>query len=63
MEQWQTDIRAQEQGKDAMRDHFRISDQLEASVGRGAGFHDSLPVRGHVLVELFGPDGELKDQP
>ena len=44
-----------------MRDHFQISDQLETSVGRGGSFHEALPVRGHVHIELYGPDGELKE--
>ena len=43
-----------------MHDSLGFHDALEVSVGRGGSFGESLPVRGHVLVELFGPDGELK---
>ena len=43
-----------------MHDSLGFHDALEVSVGRGGSLGESLPVRGHVLVELFGPDGELK---
>ena len=44
-----------------MRDLMRVDDQIEVSMGRGAPLADGLPVRGHVLIELYGPDGELKE--
>ena len=44
-----------------MKDSLGVEDSLAASVGRGAPLHDGLPVRGRVLVELYGPDGELKE--
>lgn len=43
-----------------MDDSFQFDDRLEVSVGRGASLDEPLKLRGHVLVELFGPDGELK---
>ena len=44
-----------------MHDRFQISDSIEPSVGRGAPLSDGLPVRGHVLVEVYGPDGLLRE--
>ena len=44
-----------------MDDSFTFDDRLEVSVGRGASLGEPLPVRGHVLVELYGPDGDLKE--
>ena len=44
-----------------MHDGFQISDSIEPSVGRGAPLSDGLPVRGHVLLEVYGPDGLLKE--
>ena len=44
-----------------MNDSLSFSDSVEVSAGRGAALHDRLPVRGHVLLELYGPDGRLKE--
>ena len=44
-----------------MNDSLSFSDSVEVSAGRGAPLHDALPVRGHVLLELYGPDGRLKE--
>lgn len=44
-----------------MRDTMGVADAIETSVGRGRGLDEVMGVRGHVLVEVFGPDGELKD--
>ena len=44
-----------------MNDSLSFSDSVEVSAGRGAPLHDRLPVRGHVLLELYGPDGRLKE--
>ena len=38
-----------------------VSDSIDISVGRGRPLADALPVIGHVRVEVFGPDGALKD--
>ena len=38
-----------------------VSDSIIVSAGRNRGVEDFAPVRGHVRVEVFGPDGELKD--
>jgi hypothetical protein len=43
-----------------MIERLSFEDRMEVSVGRGAPLHDQLPIRGHVLVELYGPDGQLK---
>lgn len=43
-----------------MRDSVGVSDAVQASVGRGAHVPDLVAIRGHVLVELFGPDGRVK---
>ena len=39
-----------------------IPNATEVSLGRGAGLEDGLPVRGRVTLELYGPDGELKER-
>jgi len=44
-----------------IQDKLGLSDEISISLGRGAEIEDVLPIRGHVLVEVFGPDGELKD--
>ena len=44
-----------------MQDRLRFRDAIEVSMGRGASLGEGLPVRGHVLLELYGPDGELKE--
>ena len=43
-----------------MDDRLSFSDSVEVSAGRGAPLHDPIGIRGHVHVELCGPDGELK---
>ena len=38
--------------------HNRLDQRVvEASAGRGAPLHDGIPVRGHVLIELYEPTG------
>ena len=44
-----------------MQDLFDVSDEIEVALGRGARLHEPVELRGHVLVELYGPDGELKE--
>jgi len=44
-----------------IEDIVPVSDEIALSVGRGRVLEDDVPIRGHVLVELFGPDGELKE--
>jgi hypothetical protein len=44
-----------------MRDRIGFNDRLDVAVGRGGTVGDRLPVTGQVLVEVFGPDGELKE--
>ncbi len=44
-----------------MDDSLSFMDKVEVSAGRGAHLHEPLPLAGHVLVELYGPDGDLKD--
>jgi hypothetical protein len=44
-----------------MDDLFEAQDRIELSVGRGAHLHAEAEITGHVLVEVFGPDGQLKD--
>ena len=44
-----------------MQDRLRFRDEIETSVGRGAGLEDGLAVRGHVLVEVYGPDDLLRE--
>jgi hypothetical protein len=45
----------------SIRDQVGVTDQVRAAVGRGVELEDGLTMTGHVLVELFGPDGELKE--
>jgi hypothetical protein len=45
-----------------MRDRIGFNDQVRVAVGRGGTVGDTLPVTGKVLVELYGPDGDLKEQ-
>lgn len=44
-----------------MKDQMGVSDDIVVSIGRGAVMCDGIPVIGNVLVELFGPDGGLKE--
>jgi hypothetical protein len=44
-----------------MNDRTRFEDRVEVSLGRGASHDDPLLIRGHLLIELHGPDGELKE--
>lgn len=44
-----------------MNDNVGIGDAVSVSVGRGAGVADAFEIRGHVLVELFDRDGNLKE--
>lgn len=41
-------------------DSTGVSDEVTLAMGRGRGFDDGVGVKGHVHVQLFGPDGELK---
>ena len=43
-----------------MQDGIRLVDKLSSGIGKGA--EDALVMSANVLVELFGPDGELKEQ-
>lgn len=45
-----------------MKDTLGTHDALSVSMGRGRGFNDPLAVTGQVHVQLFGPDGDLKDE-
>jgi hypothetical protein len=36
-------------------------DEIAISLGRGASIPDDLTLRGHVRVDVYGPDGTLKD--
>jgi hypothetical protein len=44
-----------------MSDKFGLRDRVATALGRGGSVDDLVPVRGHVRVDLFGPDGYLKD--
>jgi hypothetical protein len=44
-----------------MLDDLSFTDAVEVSAGRGAHLHEPVTLEGHVLVELFGPDGQLKE--
>ena len=44
-----------------MDDFIGVSDSVTVSIGRGKGVDDFAPIRGHVLIELFDADGNLKD--
>jgi hypothetical protein len=39
-----------------------LQDGVAVTMGRGRGFDDALGVTGQVHVELFGPDGNVKDE-
>lgn len=41
-------------------DSNSMTDEIGCDIGKGA--EDRVKLRGHVLIELFGPDGELKDR-
>jgi hypothetical protein len=45
-----------------MNELVGVSDTVNMTVGRGAGVTDSLGIRGHVVAELFGADGDLKQR-
>lgn len=42
-------------------DYLGVSDEMTTSVGRNAKVSDDLKITGEVFIELFGPDGELKE--
>jgi hypothetical protein len=42
-------------------ERLTVADEVSASVGRGQAIDDGLSITGHVLVELFGENGELKE--
>lgn len=42
-------------------DEIGLADEVGISMGRGAQLEDLFEIKGHVLVEVFGPDGKLKD--
>jgi len=42
-------------------DRVGVADRLRSVVARAAGIEDSVFMTGHVLVEVFGPDGNRKD--
>ena len=42
-------------------DRIGVDDAIDISLGRGARMDDGVKMTGHVRVELFGPDGELKE--
>lgn len=42
-----------------MEDRFGVNDEMKMGVGKGMS--DCLRPVGHVKLELFGPDGRLKD--
>jgi hypothetical protein len=39
-----------------------MSDEVAVALGRGASLGDAFKIRGHVVAEVFGPDGELKQR-
>jgi hypothetical protein len=41
-------------------DAIGAHDEVSLAVGRGRGVEDGIGVTGHVHVQLFGPDGNLK---
>lgn len=41
-------------------DTTSVADEVTLAMGRGRGIDDGVGVKGHVHVQLFGPDGELK---
>lgn len=44
-----------------IRDSLSVTDEIFTSLQKGLRFEDEIVVRGNVLVELFGEDGELKE--
>jgi hypothetical protein len=44
-----------------LRDTMELNDHADAAVARGEHASDVLTLKGHVKVEVFGPDGRLKD--
>lgn len=44
-----------------MKEMLAVNDEVAVTVGRGVHLPDTLQMRGHVTVELYGPDGDLKD--
>lgn len=44
-----------------MNDNIGATDSVSLSVGRGASVDEPVTIRGHVRIDLFGPDGQLKD--
>ena len=44
-----------------MRELIGATDRVEVTVGRGAAPADSFEMVGRVLVEVIGPDGNVKD--
>ena len=51
-----------QEGEKRMRDTIGIGDTVAISMGRGGAVTDGVGVRGHVHVQVTGPDGELKDE-
>lgn len=45
-----------------MNELLGTSDEVSVSMGRGAGLSDNLGMRGNVRIEVFGPDGALKEE-
>jgi hypothetical protein len=45
-----------------MDDAIGMNDALTVALSRGRAVDDRIPVTGHVHVQLFGPDGELKTE-
>lgn len=43
-------------------DQLSISDEVEVSRGIERAIEEGIPVRANVLIELFGPDGKLKEK-
>ncbi len=43
------------------RDSLDVADVVEIGLGRGAALDSPLEIRGHLLIELYGEDGNLKD--
>lgn len=45
-----------------MNDKCGMVDDVVAQLGYGRGPNDRCGIRGHVIAELFGPDGKLKQR-
>lgn len=45
----------------AIGDELGFSDLTDVQLARNESINENLPLRGHLLIELFGPDGVLKD--